>query len=188
VKNPDNDTTGHDGHGRFIRTIDTAERDAECAHLRARDYTYQQIADATGFTSRTGARFAVERALARTITEPGEELRRIELMKLDALARAAWRVLEARHYLVSQGRLIRLEDGAPPLEDDGPVLQAIDRLLKISERRSKLLGLDAPIRVGVSTIDHIDAEIAELQAELTARAANIEIAAIEGTADGETSR
>jgi len=182
VKNPDTDTTGHDGHGRFIRTIDTAERDAECARLRARDYTYQQIADATGFTSRTGARFAVERALARTITEPGEELRRIELMKLDALARAAWRVLEARHYLVSQGRLIRLEDGAPPLEDDGPVLQAIDRLLKISERRSRLLGLDSPVRMEVLTIDAIDAQLAVLDAEIAGLTATNETPQIEGPA------
>ncbi len=182
MKNPDTDTTGHDGHGRFIRTIDTAERDAECARLRARDYTYQQIADATGFTSRTGARFAVERALARTITEPGEELRRIELMKLDALARAAWRVLEARHYLVSQGRLIRLEDGAPPLEDDGPVLQAIDRLLKISERRSRLLGLDSPVRMEVLTIDAIDAQLAVLDAEIAGLTATNETPQIEGPA------
>jgi len=182
VKNPDTDTTGHDGHGRFIRTIDTAERDAECARLRARDYTYQQIADATGFTSRTGARFAVERALARTITEPGEELRRIELMKLDALARAAWRVLEARHYLVSQGRLIRLEDGAPPLEDYGPVLQAIDRLLKISERRSRLLGLDSPVRMEVLTIDAIDAQLAVLDAEIAGLTATNETPQIEGPA------
>ena len=182
MKNPDNDTTGHDGHGRFIRTIDTAERDAECARLRARDHTYQQIADATGFTSASGARFAVERALARTITEPGEELRRIELMKLDALARAAWRVLEARHYLVSQGRLIRLEDGAPPLEDDGPVLQAIDRLLKISERRSKLLGLDSPVRMEVLTIDAIDAQLAVLDAEIAGLTATNETSQIEGPA------
>jgi len=182
VKNPDNDTTGHDGHGRFIRTIDTAERDAECARLRARDHTYQQIADATGFTSASGARFAVERALARTITEPGEELRRIELMKLDALARAAWRVLEARHYLVSQGRLIRLEDGAPPLEDDGPVLQAIDRLLKISERRSRLLGLDSPVRMEVLTIDAIDAQLAVLDAEIAGLTATNETPQIEGPA------
>jgi hypothetical protein len=182
VKNPDNDTTGHDGHGRFIRTIDTAERDAECARLRARDHTYQQIADATGFTSASGARFAVERALARTITEPGEELRRIELMKLDALARAAWRVLEARHYLVSQGRLIRLEDGAPPLEDDGPVLASIDRLLKISERRSKLLGLDSPVRMEVLTIDAIDAQLAVLDAEIAGLTATNETPQIEGPA------
>lgn len=182
MKNPDNDTTGHDGHGRFIRTIDTAERDAECARLRARDHTYQQIADATGFTSASGARFAVERALARTITEPGEELRRIELMKLDALARAAWRVLEARHYLVSQGRLIRLEDGAPPLEDDGPVLASIDRLLKISERRSKLLGLDSPVRMEVLTIDAIDAQLAVLDAEIAGLTATNETPQIEGPA------
>jgi hypothetical protein len=51
-----------------------------------------------------------------------------------------------------------------------PVLQAIDRLLKIQERRARLLGLDAPTqhRVNVLSEDAIDAEIARLEAELRA--------------------
>jgi hypothetical protein len=35
------------------------------------------------------------------------------------------------------------------LEDDAPVLAAVDRLLRIQERRAKLLGLDAPVRADV---------------------------------------
>jgi hypothetical protein len=35
--------------------------------------------------------------------------------------------------------------GGETLADDGPVLQAIDRLIRISERRAKLRGLDAPV-------------------------------------------
>lgn len=168
--------------GGYIRTIDTANRDAECARLRSRSHTLAHIADAVGFKSQSSVKFAIERALVAAITEPAEELRRLELMKLDQLAVAAWAVLEARHYLVSQGRLIRIEDGASPLEDDGPVLNAIDRLLKISERRSKLLGLDAPIRAEVTTIDHLDAQIAALEADLAGRPPVDEDAAIEGPA------
>jgi hypothetical protein len=33
------------------------------------------------------------------------------------------------------------------LADDAPVLNAVDRLVKISESRRKLLGLDAPAKV-----------------------------------------
>lgn len=47
-------------------------------------------------------------------------------------------------------------------------LQAIDRLLRISERRSRLLGLDAPVRtrVGTITLDAIESEIERLEREL----------------------
>ncbi len=53
-----------------------------------------------------------------------------------------------------------------PLRDRAPVLAAIDRLLKIEERRAKLLGLDAPVRAELITIDAIEAEVARLAAEL----------------------
>ena len=57
------------------------------------------------------------------------------------------------------------------LLDDGPVLQAVDRLLKIADRRAKLLGLDAPKRVEVSDgTPDLDAAVRELEAELTRRA------------------
>jgi len=168
-----------DGHGDYTRNIDTVERDAEAARLRARDHTFQEIADQLGFAGRNGARYAVERALASAIAEPAEELRRLELMKLDAMSRSAWEVLEAQHYLVSQGRVIHLGDGEP-LGDDAPVLHAIDRLLKISERRCKLLGIDAPVRMEVTSIDALDQQIAALEAELAERAAVGEDASAEG--------
>jgi hypothetical protein len=50
-------------------------------------------------------------------------------------------------------------------------LHAIDRLLRISERRCRLLGLDAPVQLdgGVLSIAEIDRQLAVLDAELTAR-------------------
>ncbi|MGP3752193.1 hypothetical protein [Streptomyces sp. IBSNAI001] len=136
------------GNGRIVRTVDTAERDAEAARLRTRGYTYQQIADELDWVSRGDAYRAVQRVLEDTVKEAGDEVRAIELDRLDTLHAAAMDVLEREHVTVSNGRVVAL-DGAP-LPDDGPVLAAIDRLLKIQERRARLLGLDAPTKQNIS--------------------------------------
>lgn len=159
-------TTSRRNHrGRYERNIESVRRDAEAAELRANGATYQQIADQLGYTDRSNARHGVQRALADTIREPADEVRQIQLAQLDRLTREALKVLERTHVTVSQGRVIKDDEGKP-LEDDAPVLNAIDRLLKIAERRSKLLGLDAPSKVEVLSIDAIDAEIGRLTDEL----------------------
>ena len=162
---PNRRTTGRGHTGKFERTGDTAERDAEALRLRADNKTYQQIADALGYTNRSAARKAVERALVATVREPAEEVRELQLVQLDRLAREALAVLEREHVLVSHGRTIYADDGSAML-DDGPILSAIDRLLKIQERKAKLLGLDSPTRVEVMSLDAIDGEIRRLTQEL----------------------
>ncbi|GAA3470402.1 hypothetical protein [Nonomuraea roseola] len=148
------------GDGQFTRDPDTAARDAEACRLRTQNLSYQDIADQLGYASKSSAYDAVQRALKATVQEPAEELRQLELMQLDELARKAREVLERRHVTVSQGRVVRLgqpfidddgnaavDDGrGDPIEDDAPVLAAIDRMLKIQERRAKLLGLDIPVK------------------------------------------
>ncbi|MEV0968503.1 hypothetical protein [Microtetraspora glauca] len=137
------------GNGRYDRDPNVARRDAEACRLRAQNLTYQQIADELGMSSKGQAYEAVQRALKETVQEPADEVRQLELMRLDDLAQAAREVLNATHYVVSQGRVVRLTRGGAPLEDDAPKLQAIDRLLKIQERRARLLGLDSPQRVSI---------------------------------------
>src|SRR5690606_4944610 len=127
------------------RTLASAERDAQAARLRAQHWTYQQIADELGYPNRSEAYRAVQRALKAAIREPGEELLALELERLDRLARAAEEVLEAHHVKVAGGGVVYGEAGQP-LEDTKPVLEAIDRLLKIQERRARLLGLDARVK------------------------------------------
>lgn len=131
--------------GRYERTLASAERDAQAARLRAQHWTYQQIADELGYPDKSVAYRAVQRALRAAIREPGEELLALELERLDRLARAAEEVLEAHHVKVAGGEIVYDEAGQP-LEDTRPVLEAIDRLLKIQERRARLLGLDAPVK------------------------------------------
>lgn len=136
-----------DGKGRFDRDIDTAERDAEAARLRTRSWTYQQIAAELGM-SQSAAHAAVKRVLQETVQEPAEDLRKLELDRLDDMAQVVTKVLEKHHITVSNGKVVYLGD--KPLEDNAPILAAVDRLLKIQERRAKLLGLDIPVKQEVN--------------------------------------
>lgn len=163
------DTPGRGHGGRFVRTADTAERDAQACELRSRGARLQDIADELGFGDRSAARKAIERALDATVAEDAGALRQLELDRLDRLYRAGLKVLETAHITVSHGAIVRGDDGKP-LPDDGPVLQAIDRLVRIADRRAKLLGLDAPAKLEVTQGGDLDAAIAELEAELRARA------------------
>jgi hypothetical protein len=49
-------------------------------------------------------------------------------------------------HVSASGKIVR-DDNGEPLIDDGPTMQAADRILKIIERKTKLLGLDAPQKV-----------------------------------------
>jgi hypothetical protein len=156
-----------DGHGNFARSIDTARRDARAAELRAKGWQYQAIADELGWSARGDACRAVQRVLKETVQEAGDELRAMERDRLDRLSAAAWAVLDRQHVTVSNGQIIRLD--GEPLLDDGPILQAIDRLLRISESRRKLEGLDAPSRVSVDAVT-IGEEIATILDRLSSTA------------------
>lgn len=143
------------GRGRFVRATTTAERDAEAAELRSQGLTFKQIADTLGIDIHS-AYDAVQRALRAIVQEPAEELRRLELDRLDTLQRAAMDILER--------------------SPDMGALQAVDRLLRISESRRKLLGLDAPTRVDatVHEVTQQDLALQELVNELKAKNAAVE--------------
>lgn len=85
------------------------------------------------------------------------ELRALELERLDALTIEAARILRTTHPLIAGGKVLA------DLTDDGPKLQAIDRLLRISESRRKLLGLDAPALTALTNPDGTPAAYAELR-------------------------
>lgn len=135
-----------DGNGRYDRDPEVARRDAEACDLKAQNLSYQQIADRLGI-SKTAAYESVERALRETVREPADNLRKLAHMQLDELAQQARQVMLSTHYVVDKGAVVLWE--GLPLIDDAPVLQAIDRLVRIQERRAKLEGVDAPQRVSI---------------------------------------
>lgn len=167
MANPD-----HDKRGRFTRTIDGAERDAEAARLKSRGLTYTQIARNLEYADASGAYRAVQRALAAVPAESVDELRAVQRAQIDALTAKAIEVLESTHYAFTvHGDLVRGPEGpngepGEPLLDSGPTLAAIDRLIRLAERLSKLMGLDAPSRHEVITLDYLDAQIRDAAEEL----------------------
>jgi len=85
----------------------------------------------------------VRRALAAIPAEAVDEYRRLEGERLDNL------LAIATHQAMTKKSLF-----------------AIDRCLAIMDRRARLLGLDAPVRTEVITLDYIQAEIQRLEATL----------------------
>jgi hypothetical protein len=153
------------------QSVAIAQRRADAVAMRMTGASFQAIADKLGYSSRGAACQDITRALEAAVAEQArtvEVYREEELQRLDLLLAEAWAVLKRQHVTVSHGRIIRDEETDQPLIDDGPTLAAIDRVLKIQERRAKFLGLDAPTKVEAITIDALDAEIAKLAAELEA--------------------
>jgi hypothetical protein len=163
----------------MAQSLEQAIIDAEAAQLKADGHTYRQIAQIQG-CSPSGAHARVERAIKAVPVDAVESLRAVELERLDEMYRVALSQLRTDAVRVDHGRIVRDDDGNP-LIDHGAKLIALDRLLKIQDRRAKLLGLDAPSRsrIEVITEDAVDAEIRRLEAE---------VAALDASGDSSTAR
>lgn len=102
--------------------LTAAAKQAKALELRTQGKTLDYIARTVGYASTSGAYKAIISGLQRTLQEPADELRKLELERLDIMQEAIW--WAASH-------------GQP---------QAVDRALRIMERRAKYMGLDAPIQ------------------------------------------
>lgn len=141
-------------------------RDVEALRLKALGYSLEEIAAKLSLSDDPRrAAAAIKRALGGVLRFATDEHRALELESYDELEVALWRQLRKSHLLVDRGTIV-LDLNGQPLDDDRYALEAIDRIMKIKERRAKLLGLDAPTRSEVISLDSIDAEIARLQEEL----------------------
>lgn len=118
----------HAGRGRgesetSPRRLAAAERQRRALELRKAGLPYTKIAEALEYSDHTGAIKAVRAALQRTLQEPADELRRLELERCDALIKAIWR------------------------DATSGDLRAIDRVLNILHLRAKLAGTFAPTKI-----------------------------------------
>ena len=103
---------------RLSAKLASHERKLQALELRKAGASYAAIAEQLGYRSASGAFAAVRAALRDTLREPAQEVRELELARLDAAQLALWR---------------RVQSGEE---------KAIDRLLGIMKRRAELLGLD----------------------------------------------
>lgn len=146
---PMNPKAPHGEDGKLIQTVDSVETDALACDLRSRGWSYAEIAERIGDPSGQYAYQRVKRAMESIIQEPAEEARQFELDRLDRMWRKVQAVLDDEHITVQHGKVVYDQDGNP-LPDHDPVMKAVATMLKIQERRSKLLGLDAAQKTQVS--------------------------------------
>lgn len=137
------------------RRLMNAERDSKALELRKSGLSYEQIAKALSplYPGISGAKSAfniIDKALSRLADETEQSaqvLRQLEIQRLDVMLVGLWP--EAR---AGKG-------------------WAVDRCLAIMDRRSRLLGLDAPLKVQhtVITEDLLTAELQRLEEEIEKR-------------------
>jgi hypothetical protein len=134
---------------RVTATERRRRRDSEAAVLRAQGLSYDDIADALGYSGRSAAHKSVQRALSDVVRQSTDEARVLAQQRLDALRRMLVN-------LVTEGAMVPRD-----------CIAAARALLAVEEREAKLLGLDitaAPVVTG----DVLDAEIARLTREIGA--------------------
>ena len=129
-----------------------AEEQALCFDLRLAGHSIRAIAEMVtahfGYNiSKSTVHNRIEAEIAERIQPRAKALREMELARLDG-------------YLTTIAPRIAAGD-----------LQAIDRALRIAERRAKLLGIDSPIQVEqtVTEVSAEDIELMELVNEAKAR-------------------
>ena len=103
-----------------VITINKREKSVRALELRKAGVSYEMIAQQLGYSNRTSAHRAVSKLLDATEKEVVNDLREMELRRLDDLFRSMYPTALKGNF------------------------QAVDRCLKIMERRSKITGLDAP--------------------------------------------
>lgn len=155
--------------------IDKAKRTARILALRAQGKSYRYIADEVGLSFQQVSNI-IKAELANMSKPDIELLRKTEMFELEGLEQVAYAILEKHHYKISPtGKLVALpkELGEDYAEDPTPVLQAINTIKGLKERKAKLLGLDAPVKADVTytEITELDRTVAEWINEDKAREA-----------------
>ena len=105
-----------------MRNLESAQKTAQALRMRSEGCSYAEIGKALGVTTQAAWK-RVSSGLDELVTDAAEVALAFELARLDSLQLAIW-----------------------PQATSGDC-RAIDRVLRIMERRAKLLGLDSPVKV-----------------------------------------
>ena len=142
------------------------DKEIKVLELRRAGLTWQRIAEETGYADHTGAYAAYKRAIKRTMQQPADELREQELDRIDRLQLAAW-----------------------PQAMKGDT-KAILTIVRLMERRAKLLGLDVPIKIEQEITnwngESVDDAIQRLTRELESRPDRAEVSEVALTEEGSS--
>ncbi len=123
--------------GEVLDSPDTAAAKKESFELRRRGLPYSEIADLLGVPEATARHYVKEklRSIQDDELADTELARRMQLEQLEEMIRAIHAPATGRHQDGSYG---------------APILEAMDRMMKLLAQKAKLLGLDAPQRVDIT--------------------------------------
>lgn len=149
------------------RNVEAMQRARDALELRLCGQSLSEIAGLLGYAGPSGVAKAVGKAIAGIPAEPARQVRDLEVLRLDGMLYAISDKVNAGH------------------------LGAIDRALRIMERRAKLLGLDmqkdAPVQIQtgpgptlISTGDMSQSERDEFLAALKLRRSDLAVMATIG--------
>lgn len=136
---------------------------------RARGWNWPRIARELGYP--TGA--MAQRDILIELTRRRKEFQgmldaqtELELEKLDTMENLMWAIIAHKHIVIQHGKVVIDPRTNELILDTAPTMQATDRLLRIQERRAKLLGLDAALKVDMKVSDDLDQKIEALMIEM----------------------
>jgi hypothetical protein len=123
---------------KMLNEVELLQRESEIVELRTEGFVWREIAQRVNMST-AGVAKAYDRALERIIAPAVEQHRTTELDRLDILQRVYWQ---------------------PAINGN---LRAADFVLRVIEKRAKLLGLDAAIKIQTEVVTYdgsdLDAEV-----------------------------
>lgn len=127
-----------------LTNVDLAEQQRTCYELRLRHHTIREIAAITGLSVGTVHKRITDE-IETTVSPYREQYRVLERERLEGISRRLLDMMSKPHYLLKDGEVLTIE--GEPVEDIAVTLACTDRFLKVQERRARLEGLDAPVKI-----------------------------------------
>ena len=151
--------TPRDGQrGRWMRGVESIERDTEAARLRSRGWSWQRISDELGYGGRGNVHRAVSRLLQEIPVEAVTELRTTMREQLTGLYAKAMDLVDSEYVKINSGSVVYGHDGEP-MADLEPVRRAVETAAKLLSQLAALDGLNAPVKVATEAATTVRHEI-----------------------------
>lgn len=139
-------------HRRHTKQPATVEKEKIIFRYRVRGWTFEQIAERLDMTVATVYKL-YKQAIKAEVSEDVDELRLVEGARLDLILAPVLNEVEdhLRNYRAYEQELLQNPTGKTkeglPIRPPAVPYEAIETVLRISERRSRLFGIDKPAQL-----------------------------------------
>jgi hypothetical protein len=148
----------NDPHLKGFRTtrqhMKNYDRQAKAMEMRRSGFTYSKIAALLGFSNPSSAARSVQALMRKTVRDDAQHVMIMELDRLEELWAAVYPLAMGFRSIKrkepdpdNSKKTVEVEELIPLTPEDQA--KAISKCIQIMERRSKFLGLDAPVKSDV---------------------------------------